>query len=121
MLTRKTTTWPVVLAALALVWPAAAAAWTWPADGPVLRGFAFGWPEYRAHGHTGIDIGAAPGSPVRAPAYLLRRLAARERTHGHDQDRGRLCSHAAPSGLDRRGCGRRGGRGRGGRDDRPLR
>src|SRR5512132_662121 len=68
MLTRKTTTWPVVLAALALVWPAAAAAWTWPADGPVLRGFAFGGPEYREHGHTGIDIGAAPGSPVRAPA-----------------------------------------------------
>jgi hypothetical protein len=68
MLTRKTTTWPVVLAALALVWPAAAAAWTWPADGPVLRGFAFGGPEYREHGHTGIDIGAAPGSLVRAPA-----------------------------------------------------
>src|SRR4029453_15111866 len=33
-----------------------------------LRGFAFGGPEYREHGHTGIDIGADPGSHVRAPS-----------------------------------------------------
>jgi hypothetical protein len=68
MLTRKTTGWLALVVGLAFVYPGAARAWTWPSNGPVLRGFAFGGAEYREHGHTGIDIGANAGSPVRAPA-----------------------------------------------------
>ena len=45
----------------------AAGEWPWPVVGPVIRGFdppdtPFG------SGHRGIDIAAALGSPVRAPA-----------------------------------------------------
>jgi murein DD-endopeptidase MepM/ murein hydrolase activator NlpD len=54
--------------AVALPGPARAAGdWSWPVVGPVIRGFdppdsPFG------SGHRGIDIAAAAGSPVRAPA-----------------------------------------------------
>jgi hypothetical protein len=58
----------LISTAVSLLAPATAAAWTWPADGPVLRGFDFGGPEYREHGHTGIDVGGEAGSLVRAAA-----------------------------------------------------
>ena len=45
-----------------------AAAWAWPADGPVLRPFSVAEDRYAAGQHRGIDIGAAVGAPVRAPA-----------------------------------------------------
>jgi murein DD-endopeptidase MepM/ murein hydrolase activator NlpD len=54
--------------AFALAGPARAAGdWSWPVIGPLIRGFdppdsPFG------SGHRGIDIAAAVGSPVRAPA-----------------------------------------------------
>jgi hypothetical protein len=67
MLTKKTTA-VLMLVLLALVAPASAAAWSWPAGGPVLRGFDFGGPEYHEHGHSGIDVGGDAGSAVRAPA-----------------------------------------------------
>ena len=53
----------------ALVVPGSAAAWTWPSEGPVTRGFSFD-PDhpYAAGQHRGIDIGASSGTPVRAPA-----------------------------------------------------
>jgi hypothetical protein len=57
-----------MLVLLALVAPASAAAWSWPADGPVLGGFDFGGPEYHEHGHRGIDVGGDAGAAVRAPA-----------------------------------------------------
>jgi septal ring factor EnvC (AmiA/AmiB activator) len=57
-----------MLVALVLVAPASAAAWSWPSDGPVLRGFDFGGPEYQQHGHSGIDMGGTAGAAVRAPA-----------------------------------------------------
>jgi septal ring factor EnvC (AmiA/AmiB activator) len=66
MLTKTTTT--LLLFLFGLAWPATAQAWTWPAQGPVLRGFDFGGPEYHEHGHTGIDVGGAPGMVVSAPA-----------------------------------------------------
>jgi hypothetical protein len=45
-----------------------AQAWTWPVDGPVLRPFSFDRAHPYAGGqHRGIDIGAAPGTPVVAP------------------------------------------------------
>src|SRR3954469_10494560 len=61
----------VTLAAAAVVALAAApaaTAWTWPADGPVLQGYANGADPYAAGQHRGIDIGGTPGDPVRAPA-----------------------------------------------------
>src|SRR5437870_3500269 len=57
----------VLLCVLAL--PASARAWTWPVDGPLLRPFVFDPAHPYAGGqHRGIDIGAAEGTPVRAPA-----------------------------------------------------
>src|SRR5215212_8428068 len=110
MLTRKTTT--VVLLALALASPASARAWTWPADGPVLRGFDFGGEQYREHGHTGIDVGAAAGAVV---------VAADAWSYRHAADRRRLRCDAAPPRLDRRQRGRRSRGGRGDRHDRAVR
>src|SRR5215204_469641 len=66
MLTKKTTT--LALLAACLLCPSSAAAWTWPADGPVLRPFDFGGAEYHERGHSGIDVGGIPGSVVKAPA-----------------------------------------------------
>ena len=43
-------------------------AWTWPADGPVLRPFALGADPYAGGQHRGVDIGAEVGDAVRAPA-----------------------------------------------------
>jgi hypothetical protein len=56
------------VAAVALLVPAAAAAWTWPVEGPVLRPFVFDelTPEEPGQ-HRGISIGAVVGTPVRAP------------------------------------------------------
>ena len=57
---------PVLIAFQAGAPPALA--WTWPVDGPVLRPFSLGDDPYAAGQHRGIDVAAAPGSPVRAPA-----------------------------------------------------
>ena len=52
----------------ALVVSGPAAAWSWPADGDVLRPFALGSDAYAAGQHRGIDVAGADGSPIRAPA-----------------------------------------------------
>ncbi len=58
---------PALLAALSLA--PSAGAWTWPAGGPVLQPFVFDPAHpYAAGQHRGIDVGAAAGSPVLAPA-----------------------------------------------------
>jgi Peptidase family M23 len=57
---------PVLVALQVGVQPALA--WTWPVDGPVLRPFVLGDDPYAAGQHRGIDVGAAAGAPVRAPA-----------------------------------------------------
>lgn len=44
---------------------AAQAAWRWPVDGPVVRAFQPPDSTY-GPGHRGVDLAAAPGSPVRA-------------------------------------------------------
>ena len=62
---------PLALAAVlaALVFTPTAAAWTWPADGPVLQPFLFDPAHPYAGGqHRGIDIGGDSGADVRAPA-----------------------------------------------------
>jgi hypothetical protein len=57
---------PVLIALQVGVQPALA--WTWPVDGPVVRPFVLGDDPYAAGQHRGIDIAAAAGSAVRAPA-----------------------------------------------------
>jgi len=57
---------PVLIAFQAGAPPALA--WTWPADGPVLRPFVLGDDPYAAAQHRGVDIASPTGGPVRAPA-----------------------------------------------------
>jgi Peptidase family M23 len=57
---------PVLIAFQAGAPPALA--WTWPADGPVLRPFVLGDDPYAAGQHRGADIAGPANSPVRAPA-----------------------------------------------------
>jgi hypothetical protein len=53
---------------LFVLWVPSAGAWTWPVGGTVLQGFTFDHAHpYAAGQHRGIDVGAAPGEPVRAP------------------------------------------------------
>ena len=59
-----------------------AAAWSWPADGEVLRTFELGSDTYAAGQHRGIDVAGAPGSPVRAPAAGIVTFAGSVPTHG---------------------------------------
>src|SRR5579862_8676952 len=59
----------LALLAGALIAAAPAAAWTWPAGGPVLLGFSFDPAHpYAAGEHRGIDVGGDAGSVVVAPA-----------------------------------------------------
>jgi peptidase M23-like protein len=57
---------PVLIAFQAGAPPALA--WTWPADGPVLRPFVLGDDPYAGGQHRGIDVAAATDAPVRSPA-----------------------------------------------------
>jgi hypothetical protein len=58
--------WLAVLAGAALLQAPAAAGWSWPVDGPVLRPFVSGDDPYAGGQHRGIDIGAPPETPVHA-------------------------------------------------------
>ncbi|HET9287092.1 MAG TPA: peptidoglycan DD-metalloendopeptidase family protein, partial [Gaiella sp.] len=53
---------------VALALSGAAQAWSWPADGDVLRPYTLGGDAYAAGQHRGIDVAGPDGSPVRAPA-----------------------------------------------------
>ena len=57
---------PVLIAFQAGAPPALA--WTWPADGPVLRPFALGEDPYAGGQHRGVDVAASAGAPVRSPS-----------------------------------------------------
>ena len=57
---------PVLIAFQAGAPPALA--WTWPADGPVLRPFILGDDPYAGGQHRGVDIAGEQGAPVRSPA-----------------------------------------------------
>ena len=52
---------------VALVLVPAAGAWTWPASGPVLKGFTLGEDPYAAGQSRGIAVGGADGEAVVAP------------------------------------------------------
>jgi hypothetical protein len=58
----------VLAVSASLVASPAAHAWTWPVEGPVLRSFSLGDNPYAGGQHRGIDVGAAVGTEVRAPA-----------------------------------------------------
>jgi Peptidase family M23 len=60
---------PVLIAFQAGAPPALA--WTWPADGPVLRPFTLGDDPYAGGQHRGIDVAAHPDAPVGSPAAGL--------------------------------------------------
>src|SRR5688500_7077882 len=64
---RRTFLVAVAAAAMSLLAVPAAAGWAWPADGPVLRPSSLS-DTYGAGQHRGVDVGAAAGSAVRAPA-----------------------------------------------------
>jgi len=68
------------LLALALSGPAAA--WSWPADGDVLRPFTLGSNAYAAGQHRGIDVAGPEGSSIRAPASGTVSFAGSLPTHG---------------------------------------
>ena len=70
-----------IAAALAL--PASALGWAWPVQGPVLRPFLFGDDPYSVGQHRGIDIGAATGTPVMAPAAGVVSFAGTVPVSGH--------------------------------------
>ena len=57
-----------ILTCVALAAPAAARAWSWPVQGPVLQSFDFDELNPKAPGqHRGISIGSPTGTPVLAP------------------------------------------------------
>ena len=58
----------LIAVAISLILVPRAAAWTWPADGDVLKPFVFdpGHP-YAAGQHRGVDIAGAAGADARAP------------------------------------------------------
>ncbi len=95
------------LAALALSAPAGA--WTWPADGAVLRPFALGSDPYAGGQHRGVDVAGPEGSRdprTRRGNRDVRRVAPDARPRRDDPDGGRLCRHARPPRHDRRREGR---------------
>jgi hypothetical protein len=67
---------------LALALSGEAAAWSWPADGAVLRPFTLGTDAYAAGQHRGIDVAGADGSAVKAPTAGVVTFAGSLPTYG---------------------------------------
>ena len=65
---RRTLLAAIVAAIASLLVVPAAAGWSWPVDGPLLRPYSLGADVYAAGQHRGVDVGAPVGEPVRAPA-----------------------------------------------------
>ena len=57
-------------------------AWTWPADGAVLREFSVGTDTYAAGQHRGVDIALGDSRVVVAPAAGEVSFAGQVPTHG---------------------------------------
>jgi hypothetical protein len=82
---------PVLIAFQAGAPPALA--WTWPADGPVLRPFVFGDDPYAGGQHRGIDVAGLADAPVRAPSAGVVSFA------GTVPGRGRAVTVRTPDGY----------------------
>src|SRR5581483_9086189 len=65
MLPRLRTT--ILATVAALTFAPSAAAWSWPASGPVLRPFSLGPDPYAGGQHRGVDVGGKEGEQVLAP------------------------------------------------------
>jgi len=65
-----------------LIGPSAAAAWTWPIGGPVLRPYSLGPDAYAAGQHRGVDVQGDTGEAVLAPASGVVSFAGTVPTHG---------------------------------------
>jgi hypothetical protein len=72
-----------VAVSLALALCGEAGAWSWPADGAVLRPFTLGADVYAGGQHRGIDVAGPEGSDVRAPAAGVVTFAGSLPTYGH--------------------------------------
>ncbi|MDH4176039.1 MAG: M23 family metallopeptidase, partial [Thermoleophilia bacterium] len=74
----------VLLGAIAAVLaaPSWAAAWSWPAEGAVLRPFLLGDDPYAGGQHRGVDVAAADAEPVHAPAAGTVTFAGTVPRHG---------------------------------------
>ncbi len=82
------------LVLLLLLFVPAAAAWTWPVQGPVLQTFSFDPAHpYGAGQHRGIAIGAGDGAPVLAPTSGVVSFAGTVPTNG------KTLTIQTPSGL----------------------
>ena len=66
----------------ALAWAPEGAAWSWPTDGPVLRGFSLGDNPYAGGQHRGVDVALGDAAGVRAPASGEVTFAGTVPTHG---------------------------------------
>jgi hypothetical protein len=74
---------PLLAVVIFLALPApAAAGWRSPVPGPVTRAFDVGANPYEGGRHRGIDLGAAPGTPVRAACAGRVVVAGRVGTSG---------------------------------------
>ena len=85
MFTHRATRWLLCLTALvgwALCAGSPAWAWTWPADGSVLREFSVGSDAYAAGQHRGIDVALGDARAIRAPASGEVSFAGQVPTHG---------------------------------------
>ena len=85
MFTHRATRWLFCLAALvgwALCAGSPAWAWTWPADGPVLREFSVGSDAYAAGQHRGVDVALGDVHAIQAPASGDVSFAGPVPTHG---------------------------------------
>ena len=71
-----------LVATLALALCGEAAAWSWPADGAVVRPFALGADAYAGGQHRGIDVAGPDGRAVRAPASGVVTFAGSLPTYG---------------------------------------
>lgn len=73
---------PLTLVLAVLVWPSAALGWAWPVEGPLLDGFRYEGDPYAGGQHRGVDVAAAPGAAVVAPAAGRVSFAGTVPAHG---------------------------------------
>jgi len=66
----------------ALIGPSAAAAWTWPTGGAVIRPYSLGPDAYAPGQHRGIDVQGEAGEAVLAPAAGVVSFTGTVPTHG---------------------------------------
>jgi hypothetical protein len=85
MFARRATRWlvPFIGACFAVLAAApVAGAWTWPANGAVLRPYSVGGDKYAAGQHRGVDVALDGAGTIRAPASGVVSFAGSLPTYG---------------------------------------